>query len=51
MPENRQKLGSASASVSVVGMQKKLSFIHDDIERTFTGIKNFINKKTFVFPH
>ena len=32
-----------SANVSVVAMQKKSSFIHNGIERTFTGIKNFID--------
>ena len=27
----------------VVAMQKKSSFIHNGIKRTFTGIKNFID--------
>ena len=42
MLENRQKLGSAS--VPMLAIQKKLSFIHNGIkQRTFTGIKNFID--------
>ena len=32
-----------SASVSVIAMQKKSSYIHNDIERAFTEIKNFIH--------
>ena len=32
-----------SASVPVVAMQKISSFIHNGIERTFTGITNFID--------
>ena len=41
----RQKLVSAKIGTSrpVVAMQKKSSFIHICIERTFIGIKNFID--------
>ena len=31
-----------SASVPVVAMLKKWSFSHNGIERTYTGIKNFV---------
>ena len=38
-----------SASVPVVVMQKESNFIHNSIERTFTGIKNFIDIQNFLF--
>ena len=48
MLENRHKLGSASRSG--VPMQNISSFVHNGIERTFTGIKNFINiQERFCF--
>ena len=44
--KSKSKIGFGvwtSASVHVVTMQKKSSFTHNGIERTFTGIKNFID--------
>ena len=41
-----------SASVTLVVLQKKSSFIHNAMERTFTAIKNFIdiqNRKNYYF--
>ena len=36
--------------LTVMAMQRKSSFIHNDIERTFTEIKNFIDiQKRFCF--
>ena len=49
MLKNLQKIGFSVwtfASVPVVAMQKKSIFIHNDIERTFTGIKNFVDIQT-----
>ena len=39
----------SAASVPVLAMQKKLSFIHNNIERTSTAIKNFIDIENYFY--